>query len=253
MSTEQPKHAAIEAAKQFQASRELAIAQQAVMLVEFLEEHIKDEDPAAIKGLHVLAIRSAVALKRIAESRPELLKPIAGRVNLWPVMLGCYPAQFKRHLDLFEKIELGKKSIHMFHAKSLFKTVTPARMWAVESAMIVAEVREKHKERLEQPCEYIGISIFNRIISLNYDVEFAKQCIAVPDLTARSVEQWVPLCKRCILFLTNGKPSDVPELATMGGHRKNHTEGGGTKTIESNINDGIFKQIEKALRKVCKP
>jgi hypothetical protein len=101
-------------------------------------------------------------------------------------------------------------------------------------------VELRKREGFEQP----------KITFLN--ARLAKQVLKLKPLSADSVNQWFDTAWKVILDRTHGRPEKDEQLRKLGEHRKRHTITAkpGSKTIESNIRDGIKERLREAFSEV---
>jgi hypothetical protein len=185
--------------------------------IETLFHFADNGDAYANRILLDVAMASNLFLESIAGRQPELLRPLARQLLIWPALIGPKSATDEKNKLLLKRLEVAKNYPYSgkWNPKSpSTKVAIMMERWLQESADI-----------LQLP----------------------------PLRNLAAAKQWFECGWEALSLVTAGAPEKNEFLRKIGLHREKHSEQRGqqtkatAKTGETNIRDGIRKQVQQSF------
>jgi hypothetical protein len=204
----------------------------------------------AIKELWRIAEEATQLLTDIAERKPELVRPIAENLGVWPVLSGPLSKTRKRNEALFAEIALGSKVDMSRQPHDMGLVTTSRKLWAwllitavraicagvQEMTEIIDFLRDEGKTREDLMAHY-GLEFFRKTVATNIKVwlfdsfkvstRLLRLCADLRPLCADEgvIQAWWIAAHELLMLNTCGKPEDVPALRDIGHSREPHDSG----------------------------
>ena len=187
----EPRH---RTAEPNQKSGTLDICAEVEYLVGLLQHRARLGDAVAAQQLAFLAAMSAATVTEIAKAKPELLRPMARKWHVWPVLKFAREVPSAREKEIFSAIQLG--------ADSPIELDPATAKWKLDGAGELADSLRAHVETMR-------VNYYN----CNYG-EIGVRAGRLPPFDDKSANDWWAVAESAMLD-TYPEPGKVPEFQAL--------------------------------------
>ena len=201
------------------------------------------DNAEATSNLLRIATLATKLLNQLAKKPSPALLLLARKIPLWPFFYSPKGNFLEGYSERLEQLKIGVDCQLNVHPKSKWSFQGTAREWAFNIWHAVQDFKTQVQARRNAGVQFQLSALETEMVNL-------------PPLNKSNAKLWMKKVGRSLLLdWTNGVPETNPALLPLGLSRakrglNKHGEpyDANSRTVASNIRDGIFKAIEGALR-----
>jgi hypothetical protein len=210
-------------------------------------------DGGALEILVKLPIELITILEKIAEEKPSLLQPIAGRRSTWPVVGSRSPRFVKDHKTLFDRIGLAAdhqdsfwldKRIVITNRESIPKKWAFALITFIQALRAGITFLERTQQQIDDELFQPGprwkdkwTMLLDVWLNTNnaewilegqrYTKQIAEEAMALAPFSGQGavINAWWDIARELLMLNTDGHPECIEELRLIGIGRAKHYSG----------------------------
>jgi hypothetical protein len=232
--------------------------------LEAISGQAESGDARAATILVGLTLEATLRLERVVNRQSHLVSGVGSVLSAWPVAASRDATRQAKLHGMFEKVGLGRFT-GFISDNQVVSRPTPARAIVYSAVTGIHDQkmiglraragveqyckRKAHAEMqalLKDPRPYRA-AIFNE----DYLARHYLNVLRLKPLTAATIDDWFTCVKSLIMIRYRGFPESEPVLRQMGKHRESRAKAG-SRAVESNIRDGIFKRLKVTFGNMVK-